>query len=220
MVSIKCPHCLESQFLEFKTEFLREDQDDQLFKISWYVSHTLCASCLKTIIYLIKRKKLSGRNWEEEILVRPRAISRTPLPKEVEPEFTEDYNEACLVLTDSPKASAALSRRCLQHILREKLEVKPDDLSKEIQEVLDRGTLPSHIADGLDAVRNIGNFGTHPIKSKSSGEVVPVEPGEAEWNLDVIESLFDYCFVGPAKLAERKAKLNEKLKEAGKPLLK
>jgi hypothetical protein len=65
-------------------------------------------------------------------------------------------------------------------VLREVAKVKHSDLSKEIQELLDRGTLPSHITEGLDAVRNIGNFAAHPIKSQRSGEVLDVEEGEAE----------------------------------------
>jgi len=108
----------------------------------------------------------------------------------------------------------------LQLVLRDEAKVKPQDLSKEIQELLDRGTLPSHIAESLDAVRNIGNFAAHPIKSKSTGEIVPVEAGEAEWNLDVLESLFDFYFVGPARTKARKAALDAKLSDAGKPKLK
>jgi hypothetical protein len=119
-------------------------------------------------------------------------------------------------ITDSAKASAALSRRCLQHILREVEKVKYSDLNSEIQEVLNRGKLPSHISESIDAVRNIGNFAAHPIKSKSTGEILPVEPGEAEWTLDVLESLFDFYFVQPAITAYKKAALDAKLKEAGK----
>jgi len=152
--------------------------------------------------------------------VWPKGSSRPPLPKEVPSEFASDYEEACLVLPDSAKASAALSRRCLQHVLREVAKVKHSDLSKAIQEILDRGTLPSHIAEALDAVRNNGNFAAHPIKSQHTGEVIDVEPGEAEWNLDVLESLFDFYFVQPAVLAGKKAALNQKLKAAGKPPLK
>jgi hypothetical protein len=66
-------------------------------------------------------------------------------------------------------------------------------------------------------VRQIGNFAAHPIKSTSTGEIVDVEEGEAEWNLDVLESLFDFYFVQPAIAAKRKADLNKKLKDAGKP---
>ena len=107
----------------------------------------------------------------------------------------------------------------MQLVLRDEAKVKAQDLSKEIQELLDRGTLPLHIAESLDAVRNIGNFAAHAIKSKSTGEIVPVESGEAEWNLDVLELLFDFYFVAPARTKARKDALNKKLSDAGKPSL-
>jgi hypothetical protein len=44
---------------------------------------------------------------------------------------------------------------------------------------------------------------------------VEVETGEAEWNLDVLESLFDFYFVAPAPGAAGKAALNKKLADAG-----
>jgi len=69
-------------------------------------------------------------------------------------------------------------------------------------------------------VRQIGNFAAHPIKSTSSGEIVDVEPGEAEWNLDVLEGLFDFYFVGPAESKKKREALDKKLKDAGKPSLK
>ena len=47
----------------------------------------------------------------------------------------------------------------------------------------------------LDAVRNIGNFAAHPIKSLGSGEIMDVEPGEAEWSLAVLKELFGFYFV-------------------------
>jgi len=98
--------------------------------------------------------------------------------------------------------------------------VKKGDLAGEIQQVLDAGKLPSHLLESLDAVRNIGNFAAHPIKSTSSGEIMDVEPGEAEWNLDVLEALFDHVFVQPAVLQKKRDALNAKLKEAGKPQVK
>ncbi|MBS0337125.1 MAG: DUF4145 domain-containing protein [Proteobacteria bacterium] len=156
----------------------------------------------------------------KQYLGYPRSPTRPSPPPEVPKEFSEDYIEAALVLADSPKASAALSRRCLQHILREKAGVKRSDLAKEIEQVLSGNLLPSHLSEAIDAVRNIGNFAAHPIKSTSSGEVVPVEPGEAEWNLDVLEGLFDFFFIQPELLKKRRAALNTKLASAGKPPVK
>ena len=124
------------------------------------------------------------------------------------------------MLEISPKASAALSRRCLQNLLRDAAGVKPGNLADEIQEVTDAKTVPSHLIEVIDAVRQIGNFAAHPMKSKSTGEILPVEPNEAEWNLDVLEALFDFYYVQPSIIAAKRQKLNEKLREAGKPPMK
>ena len=123
---------------------------------------------------------------------QPRIPQCHSLPKFC-PSFirTCDFFEACTVLADSAKASAALSRRCLQAILKDKLGAKKKDLNDQIDEVIAPGTIPAHIAEGLHAVRNIGNFAAHPIKSTSTPSIVDVEPGEAEWNLEVIKMLFD-----------------------------
>lgn len=188
----------------------------------WAVATLLCPECKKFNIFLMRCQIQQGQVVRvlESRAVRPKAASRPAPPSEVPPEFADDYAEACLVLSDSPKASAALSRRCLQHVLREKAGVKHSDLAKEIQEVLDSGHLPSHLAESLDAIRNTGNFAAHPVKSKSTGEVVPVEPGEAEWNLEVLEALFDFYFVQPALLKKKRDALNKKLSDAGKPPMK
>ena len=151
--------------------------------------------------------------------VWPKGTARPATPSEVPPTIAEDYKEACLVLTDSPKASAALSRRCLQNVLREAAAVKYSDLANEIDEVIASNKLPSTIATNLDAVRTIGNFAAHPIKSQVTGQIVDVEPGEAEWNLEVLESLFDFYYVLPARDKARRDALNKKLTAAGKPTI-
>jgi hypothetical protein len=155
-----------------------------------------------------------------ERLIRPKIANRPPCPPEVPAQFAIDYSEACLVLDDSAKASAALSRRCLQNIIHDQLGIKKRDLNIEIQEVIDNKLFPSDILDSIDAIRNIGNFAAHPIKSSSSGEIVEVEPNEADWNLDVLEMMFDYLFVRPALIQKKRDALNTKLKDAGKPDMK
>jgi len=137
---------------------------------------------------------------------------------EVPSEIAEDYSEACLVLPDSPKASAALSRRCLQTLIREHFSIKERDLSTEIEKVI--SLIPSYIAQNVDAIRNVGNFAAHPLKSQQTGQVLPVEPNEAEWTLDVLEQLFDFCYVQPAIAQAKRDALNQKLQEARKPCMK
>ncbi len=217
---MKCPHCLV-EFYDRPSQYpLGVDADG-----GWILYLRTCPACGRYVIELHNGEPIVHATSGQLIhvdeptvrLVWPRVGSRSPCPTEVPHAIAEDYREACLVLADSPKASAALSRRCLQSVLREAAKAKPNDLSKEIQEVLDRGTLPIHVSEGLDAVRAIGNFAAHPIKSQHTGEVLAVEPGEAEWNLDVLESLFEFYYVQPTRLKAKKDALNKKLQEAGKP---
>ena len=98
--------------------------------------------------------------------------------------------------------------------------MKHGNLSNEIQEVIDSNSLPSDIAESIDLIRNIGNFAAHPIKSQRSGEIVAVEPGEAEWCLDVIEMLYDFYFVRPETNKKKLQAFNQKLADAGKPPMK
>ena len=152
-----------------------------------------------------------------EVLVTKMIRSRPP--PEVPPEFAKDYEEACSIIKHSPKASAALSRRCLQHILREKTGVKQGTLHSEIRAAVDGNLFPSHIAELLDVPRQLGNFAAHPMKEPNTGIIVDIEPWEAEWCLEVIEALFDYCFVGPARNAERLDRLRQKRGGSGQEAL-
>ena len=214
---MKCPHCLESFHDFYEVIPVGNDADG-----NWGVVSRKCPSCERVVLVLVNGNlgSIGGRSMLESVkserLIYPRTSSRVPLPKEVPEEFAEVYRESCTVLADSPKASTALSRRCLQHLLREKAHVKQSNLTNEIQEVIDSGSLPPYIVEAIDAIRKIGNYAAHLIKSERPGEVVDVEPGEADWNLDVLEALFNYYFVQPATIKRKREILNLKLKEVDK----
>jgi hypothetical protein len=223
---MQCPHCRVDFHPNERTRYIDVDVD-----AGWAIHYTDCSACGRIIIYLAKGKPLfrQDRGYKEFVafdgdaqfrMVYPKGTARPACPAQVPPDIAEDYQESCLVLQDSLKASAALSRRCLQHILREAGKVKPSDLNHEIEEVIGRGNLPSHIAELLHAVRHVGNFAAHPMKDTATGNILPVEPGEAELNLEVIEALFDFYHVLPDKNQKRKDELNKKLQAAGKPPIK
>jgi hypothetical protein len=212
---MKCPHCQEGIHQSF-TPFGNFGAPN----VAWTASFQVCPECSKAIVKLYsKTTQPNGGYSVADLLVFPKGIPLRPVAPEVQDPYKQDFIEANEILSLSPKASAALSRRNLQAILRDKAGTTKKDLFDQIEEVIASGKLPSHISDDLHAVRNIGNFAAHEIKSKTTGAIVDVEAGEAEWNLDVIESLFDFYFVEPAKAAKRKADLNKKLAEAGKPLI-
>ena len=162
-----CPHCrvgFHGQQAQLnQVNIGKDDYGD------WWTDAYICPSCKKVTIFLIVNKNRGGQN---AFLVYPKGHLRPPVAPEVPASIAEDYSEACLTLPDSPKASAALSRRCLQYLLREYAGVRPSSLADEIQQIFDSGELPSYLAENLDAVRNIGNFAAHPNKSDHTGEVV------------------------------------------------
>jgi hypothetical protein len=98
------------------------------------------------------------------------------------------------------------------------VKTKKKDLADQIDEVLP--TLPGYIREMLDAVRVVGNFAAHPIKSTHTGEIIEVEPAEAELLLDVLEMVFDFYLVQPAEAKKKRDAINEKLRAAGKPPMK
>ena len=211
---MKCPHCLVTIHNIEETTQLKKDIQGY-----WMLSEQICPSCVNNIIFLMHGHWSAGKfQAEKKLLVYPKSGKRVPASADVPVHIAEDYNEAGLILDDSPKASAALSRRCLQTLLREESNIKKGSLDSEIEQALK--LFPSYIADAIDAIRQVGNFAAHPMKSSSSGEIVSVEPGEAEWLLEVLEQLFDFCYIQPKLLEGKRDKLNEKLKDLGKPTLK
>ncbi|MDE2667527.1 MAG: DUF4145 domain-containing protein [Acidobacteriota bacterium] len=223
---MKCPYCSVAFHDDWFDWYYYDDDGDESKEVCdgsgvcWRVFCAQCPECLNLIFRLHKMSRINRSNRRtEKIIVYPKHNSR-PVPPEVDEKFAQDFREACLVIAVSEKASAALSRRCLQNLLREKSRVKASHLVQEIQDVIASNQLPNRINESLDAVRQVGNFATHPVKSKNTGEVIDVEPAEAEWLLDTLEQLFEFYFVEPARLKKQKAALNKKLKDAGKPLLK
>ncbi len=199
---MKCFRCKEPFHPDWSHRSLDRDSEGE-----WCMKYVRCPHC-NDLSFSLERVSTSGD--EEQVMVYPRPRYGAPAQAEVRAEFADEYTEACLVLADSPKASAALSRRCLQRLLRDKAQIKPQSLAAEIDELLTSNTLPSHIAETVDAVRRIGNFAAHPIKSQHTGEIIPVEPKEAEWLLETIYELFDYYFVQPKRREERLADLDSK----------
>jgi hypothetical protein len=57
-------------------------------------------------------------------------------------------------------------------------------------------------------------------KSKLTAEILDVQPGEAEWCLEIIEDLIEHYFIRPAAEQAKIDSLNAKLAAAGKPEIK
>ena len=221
---MKCPHCSTAMKVEWN-ETLAYIEPDTSPQVGTTVAFDFCPECEKLIV-MLRKGIVDGASGYEYIsdfqsgeIIFPRFNSRTVEPEVPEP-YKSEYIEASSVINISSKASAALSRRILQNIIRQEFGIQHRSLAQEIDDFINQPSVPSHLTGAIDAIRNIGNFAAHPLKDTNTGEIIDVEPGEAEWLLDVLEALFDFTFVQPRRLDERKKKLNKKLKEMGKPPMK
>lgn len=205
---MKCPHCQ----IGFK-ETWKERKIGSLNSTDWKIKNVFCPTCDKIIVKLVEEDRvfLLGKIFSHEILVYPKKTPPVTLDPIIDKKFAGDYIEASIILDLSPKASAALSRRCLQNLLIEKANVKSNRLAEQIQEVLDSKQLPQNLADDVDTIRKIGNFAAHPQKSKHTGVIMNVEEGEAEWSLEILRDLFDHYIVNPSKSKRRQKNLAKKL---------
>jgi Domain of unknown function (DUF4145) len=222
---MNCPHCRIAIHVTWKiTQLdLSHPLPDHVGDYGWQVRYAICPSCSQPIITLDNGEWSTndyGRHLKnlKPYLVWPRSSQRL-CPKQVPIEIAEDFMEAAAVLETSPKASAALSRRCLQQVLVDHHGVGRGNLERQIEKFIETKHPPTHIERQLHVIRQVGNFAAHPQKDQATGEILPVEPEDAEWNLNVLESLFDFTFVQPALAHARIDQLNQKLDVAGKPKL-
>ncbi|MBB4953350.1 phage FluMu protein Com [Agrobacterium vitis] len=208
-IKMKCPHC----GINFHDNWEKRNMYRDDAQTRWNYSTAICPSCKKVTVAIMPDTG-PGR------MVEPISASHGPISQHVPNDIASDYVEACNVLPISPKASAALSRRCLQQILNA-FGYKAKDLAKQVDALLNetdsKKALPLGLYDTVDAVRNFGNFSAHPINEQTTLQIVEVEPEEAEWCLEIIEEMFEHFYERPALAASKKAALNAKLAAAGKP---
>ena len=222
---MKCRHCLTDFHANtFETGLGFANPPKALTKsglanIGYNAQTQVCSKCHGAHISIREVKARS----EKIYIVFPRSGPAHPAPPEVPAAIAADYQEANEVMLISPKASAALSRRCLQAILAGAGYLS-NNLATQVQNAVDQTdptkALPADIRDSMDAIRNFGNFSAHPITDATTLQVIDVEPGEAEWCLELLTELFQHYYVRPQKAAERRAALNAKLAAAGKPEMK
>ena len=106
----------------------------------------------------------------------------------VPPELYKDYAEACEILYASPTASATLSRRCLQQMVRNRWNIELHRLIDEIDNI--PATNISQLErEALHAVREIGNIGAHPDM------ILEVTQEDAELTIRIIEIFLQKWYI-------------------------
>lgn len=140
--------------------------------------------------YTIRAQGTGSKVKTNLVNIRPNTLAKQ-FPDYIPKAIRQDYEEAYSIVSLSPKASATLSRRCLQGMIRDFWEIKPSTLFKEIDQLEHK--IPVMQWKVLDGIRKVGNIGAH--MEKNINVIVDIDPGEAEKLLKVIEKLINDWYV-------------------------
>lgn len=164
--AFNCPHCGAYSSMQWNA-FLRKDNLNRTFikQIEGYSFwNSTCFNCKRSAIWYLKD--------ENPKIFFPREA--TIPPEENMPEnIKEIYEEASLVLGDSPRAACALLRLASQELmkyLKENIqrysELKLGNIKNDIEEIINIGNFyqdqKEMLEKAMNSVRLIGNKASHP----------------------------------------------------------
>lgn len=186
-----CPvpnHC--DTFREDEHYFLKDQPhtiNEENYRDKVTIQTLNCPNCHNVSLDIIG----IGKQFPNRVLhFNPISLAKV-YPNYIPQAIRNDYEEAHAILTLSPKASATLSRRCLQGMIRDFWGIKNSRLVDEIdalKELVDPSTKAV-----LDALRKLGNIGAHP--EKDINLIVDIEPNEALKLLKFIELLMQKWYI-------------------------
>lgn len=224
--NFECPYCGSHQVVtdgmtsEQRSNFYLGQNEWGNFGIGSVAVACANIKCQKVTVrvWLAPQTRIGGYSepgdLDEAFLVTrllPESLAK-PQPDFIPAPIREDYTEACRIRDLSPKASATLSRRCLQGMIRDFCGISKGTLFKEIEELrklVNDNNAPKGVTeesvDGIDHVRGVGNVGAH--MEKDINLIVSVEPDEAQLLIELIETLFDEWYVAREKRRVKFAKL-------------
>ena len=146
-----------------------------------------CPNCHKVSIDIVG----VGSQFPDRIMhFNPISLAKA-YPDYIPQTIRSDYEEAHAILNLSPKASATLSRRCLQGMIRDFWGISKARLVDEIDALKD--LVDPSTKKVLDALRKLGNIGAHPEKDVNL--IVDIEPNEAHMLLKSIELLMQKWYI-------------------------
>ena len=221
--TIKCPYCWIQLILsendnyhklENEIEFEYESSHRGASSFSIHNEVTLCTNpeCKNIIFSTWISAYQNGGDfigyhfneiWQWNIL--PEYIGNTYNPKIVPQVIISDYQEACAIISKSPKASATLFRRCLQWMIRDYWKVAKSRLIDEIECIKDKVDAP--VWDALETLRETWNIGAH--MEKDINTIIDIDEWEVEQLKWLIEFLIESWYIKRYQDNERFEKIKK-----------
>lgn len=199
MASFQCPYCSAVMSISRDTCSIIsssfEGNGDGYYKGTRFVEYEShlqiefykCPNCGEYTIKAIG----SGEKLKNVIVPIHPISSAKQYPDYIPQVIRSDYEEACAIVNLSPKASATLSRRCLQGMIHDFWDIKLRNLNQEITALKDK--IPADLWESIDSLREMGNIGAH--MEKDTNVIIDIEPNEAELLIKLIELLMKEWYI-------------------------
>ncbi len=199
-----CPYCQRDATItnpQYSTKYHYFDNNSK-YKSQCLISIIIvCPNincCETTIEARLFKAEYNTQTYRDEIIGNPISTWKLKpesnyiaLPEYIPDVLKQDYEEASKILALSPKASATLSRRCLQGMIRDFWDIRKSRLVDEINEL--QGKIDPLVWEAIDGLRKIGNIGAH--LEKDINIIVDVDPNEAELLINLLETLFKEWYI-------------------------
>ena len=177
--------CCEYAYAGYHTSYSKRGDDEKEHDIEIY--HLKCnnTTCSK-ITVVAKSKTITNKQWD----IFPENVCRH-YPNYIPQQIRDDYEEACSIINNSPKAAATLLRRCLQGMIHDFWSIHGKNLNAEIT-MLKEKVQPSQW-NAIDGLRKIGNIGAH--MEHDVNLVIDIDHDEAIKLQKLIELLLEKWYV-------------------------
>lgn len=199
MPGFQCPYC--NMIMPISDDTTRNrypgfsNDIDRYYGTDHYVYRESCIKltyyqCPNCGEYTIQALGIGDKVQDVNVPIRP-ISSAKQFPDYIPEAIRQDYEEACAIVNLSPKASATLSRRCLQGMIRDFWGITKPTLNKEIDEL--QNQIPADLWSSIDALRQLGNIGAH--MEKDTNVIVDIDPNEANSLIQLIELLIKEWYI-------------------------
>lgn len=201
----QCPHCnhhttiSEDNYRESEFGLSIENADGPKLLYSWYIvcPNEECNKYTLTSCLFDSKYGFHDGRWQHYDLTEKKRWRLIPnsfakvFPEYIPKSIINDYEEACSIIENSPKASATLARRCLQGMIRDFWSVQTGTLFKEIEAIKEK--VDPLTWQSIDATRKIGNIGAH--MEKDINLIIDVNQDEAKALIKLIEILIKDWYI-------------------------
>lgn len=204
-MNFKCPYCDQPTTITDPNHFTSWEpiiiETSSKGAVGFYIDAITCPNleCKKLFleVKLTNVERSEPTNWQvsytkilEKWQLLPESQAKV-LPEYIPQAIQEDYYEACRIRDLSPKASATLSRRCLQGMIRDFYKINKPRLKDEV-DALEKLVDPL-TWEAIDSVREVGNIGAH--MEKDINLIIDVDPEEAQLMIELLEQLIDDWYI-------------------------